>query len=303
VEKSFPEEYRNVWLDQRQSTWLMNYRHAFHAGNFADVFKHLFLTRIFTYLARKDATYRYIDTHAGHGSYDLSGEAAGRTAEWRSGIGRLLELPPPPELEPLLAPYLAIVQPSLAASPPLYRGSPALAVRLMRRQDKLMLCDAYPPAAQDLAAEFGSDARVKVIEIDGYTGLNAFVPPVERRGLVLMDPPFEAEGEFGRLGDAIVKAVRKWPTGIYMMWFPIKDRRKSSAFLQRIVDADIRRVLYLELRLDVPQPDEPMAANGLVIVNPPYVLEAEARLLLPYLAAAMGAPDRAGFEVTWASGE
>ena len=168
----------------------MNYRHAFHAGNFADVFKHLFLTRILVYLARKETAFRFIDTHAGQGIYDLSAEAAERTAEWRGGIGRFLAAEVPPGAAGLIEPYKAVVQPLFLARPPLYPGSPALAARFSRRHDRMIFCDAVAPAVKDLSLYFARDPRAKIIEIDGYVGLNAFVPPVERRGLVLIRSSF-----------------------------------------------------------------------------------------------------------------
>src|SRR5579862_1307606 len=170
----------------------MNYRHAFHAGNFADVFKHAVLTRILVYLGQKVAPYRVIDTHAGEGVYDLSGEKAEKTDEWRSGIGRLAEANPPPDIAALLAPYLDSVAPLMHATPPLYPGSPALAQRLTRPQDRMVFCDAHPEVVAALKAQSQSwrDQRVKIVEIDGYQALNAFLPPHERRGLVLVDPPF-----------------------------------------------------------------------------------------------------------------
>jgi 23S rRNA (adenine2030-N6)-methyltransferase len=281
----------------------MNYRHAFHAGNFADVFKHLILTRILAYLARKDTACRFIDTHAGHGLYDLSGEAAERTAEWRGGIGRFLGADVAPAAASLIEPYRAVVEPLFAARKPLYPGSPALAARLLRRHDRMIFCDAYAPAVADLSAHFGRDARAKVLEIDGYVALNAFVPPIERRGLVLIDPPYEATDEFERLGGALVEAWRKWTTGIFMVWFPIKHRPAVEAFVQRLAAAAVKRVLLLELQIDAPKPQGALAANGLLIVNPPYLLEAEARVLLPHLAKTLGLSDQAGFEIAWIAGE
>jgi 23S rRNA (adenine2030-N6)-methyltransferase len=281
----------------------MNYRHAFHAGNFADVFKHLILTRILSYLARKEAAFRFIDTHGGHGLYDLSAEEAQRTGEWRGGIGRFLATEAPADVESLTAPYRAFVEPLLLAQPPLYPGSPALAAHFLRRQDRMIFCDAYPPAMKDLAYRFARDPRAKTIEIDGYVALNAFVPPIERRGLVLIDPPFEVTDELDRAGRALEAAWRKWPTGIYMFWFPIKHRPELDAFLQGLVDAGLKRLLRLELHLDKLEPQGALAATGLLIVNPPYPLEAEARQLMPFLAEKLGVPGRAGFDIAWIVGE
>lgn len=283
----------------------MNYRHAFHAGNFADVFKHVMLTRILLYLMRKDTAFRVIDTHAGDGMYDLSAAAAEKTAEWRSGIGRLIAGHASSEVKALLDPYLAIVSPLLAGEPPLYPGSPALACRLLRRQDRMIFCDVHPDVVAALRAqpEFGHDRRVKIVEIDGFTALKAFVPPIERRGLVLIDPPFEQRTEFTGLLTALAAAARKWPTGVYMAWFPIKDRSVVNGFLGGLVapmtQAGIKRVLRLELRVDTPRLDGALAANGLVILNPPYPLSVEAHAVLPYLAQTMGMKGCSGADIAW----
>lgn len=277
----------------------MNYRHAYHAGNFADVFKHVVLTRVLAYLAQKAAALRFIDTHAGEGIYDLAGEAAEKTAEWRVGIGRLLsgDMPVPANVEPLLAPYLALVEHEVARH--IYPGSPALAAALLRKQDRMIFCDAHPAAAATLTSHLGRDKRAKIIEIDGFMGLGAFVPPVERRGLVLIDPPFESRDEFDHILGGLETALKKWPTGTYMVWFPIKDRNAVTFFYRQLGDVIAQTgiakdTLCLELWIDAIERDGPLAGNGLALINPPYVLEAEARLILPYLTQALAVSRDAG---------
>jgi 23S rRNA (adenine2030-N6)-methyltransferase len=287
----------------------MNYRHAFHAGNFADVFKHVLLTRILLYMTRKEAAVRVIETHAGDGVYDLSAAPAEKTSEWRSGIGRLAAGHAPAEVQALLEPYLAMVSPAIAGDPPLYPGSPALACRLLRHQDRMTFCDAHPDAVAALKAqpEFARDPRVKIVEIDGFTALKAFVPPPERRGLVLIDPPFEERTEFADLLATLSAATRKWPTGVYMVWFPIKHRSAVEGFLGAVAPATshagIKRLLHLELQVDQPRPDGPLAANGLLILNPPYSLDMEARAVLPYLARTMGNKGRGAADIAWLAGD
>ncbi len=281
----------------------MNYRHAFHAGNFADVFKHAILTRLLVYLCRKETPFRVIDTHAGEGIYDLSDERAEKTAEWRGGIGRLLESPPPPDVAALLEPYLALVRPLIEADPPLYPGSPALARKLTRPQDRMIFCDMHPQVIPVLKARLGRDSRVKIVEIDGYLALNAFVPPRERRGLVLVDPPFESKSEFETLKTALMLAVARWPTGTFVIWFPIKDPGAVAHFVgaleTELPRQGIRSALYLRLGVAAPQPDAPLAASGLIILNPPFTLDVEARLILPYLAKTMATMGRGDVEVAW----
>jgi 23S rRNA (adenine2030-N6)-methyltransferase len=283
----------------------MNYRHAFHAGNFADVFKHVILSRILVYLGHKTAPYRVIDTHAGEGLYNLSGERAEKTAEWRGGIGRLIESTPPAEIAGLLAPFFDIVMPLVRGTPPLYPGSPSLAQRLTRAQDRMIFCDAHPQVIAALKGQSAirRDRRVKMMEIDGYQALNAFVPPRERRGLMLVDPPFESKTEFDALIAALTLSVPKWPTGIYALWFPIKDLGGVSRFRKGLASAlphwGVKNALELRMAIAAPQADDPLVATGLIILNPPYTLDVEARLFLPYLAETMAIMGRGDSEVAW----
>ena len=282
----------------------MNYRHAFHAGNFADVFKHAILARILVYLGQKDAAFRVIDTHAGEGFYDLSDARAEKTAEWRGGIGRLLEAAPPPQIAALLAPYLAAVAPLCRGTPPLYAGSPALALKLTRPQDRMVFCDAHPQGIAALRGhrEFAGDRRVKLVEIDGYRALNAFVPPRERRGLVVIDPPFESKTEFDDLKAALTLAVPKWPTGTYLIWFPVKDAAVAgfrAGLVRALPDLGVKNALDLRLAVAAVQPDAPLAASGLIILNPPHTLAVEAQQILPYLAKTMAIMGQGDAEVAW----
>src|SRR5215470_10952369 len=201
----------------------MNYRHAFHAGNFADVIKHAVLARILVHLCAKPAPFRVIDTHAGAGRYDLAGPEASRSPEWRAGIERVLACPPAEPARSLLAPYLDVVA-SLNAPGRLtiYPGSPAIVRAHLRAQDRLIACELEPNAAAALVRNLGRDRRAKAVAIDGWTALNAYVPPPERRGLVLVDPPFEDEGDFARLVRGLEAAHRKWAGGSYLLWYPIK---------------------------------------------------------------------------------
>jgi 23S rRNA (adenine2030-N6)-methyltransferase len=258
----------------------MNYRHEFHAGNFADVLKHAALTRALLYLRRKDKPFRVIDTHAGAGLYDLAGPEAARSNEAQDGILRLLDDPVSGAAGDLLAPYLDAVR--AAGAPRLYPGSPLIAQALMRPQDRAAFCELLPQAAHDLRRALGRDARVKTIEIDGYAGLKAYVPPVERRGLVLIDPPFERRDEYERAFDSLQAALRKWPGGTYMVWQPVKEPEVAEAFC-RAIAAEAPDCLRVDLQVEAPQPGRPLARTGLLIVNPPYVLEEELKILLPAL--------------------
>jgi 23S rRNA (adenine2030-N6)-methyltransferase len=280
----------------------MNYRHAFHAGNFADVVKHATLARVIAQLKEKPAAFRVIDTHAGFGLYDLTGPEASRTGEWRAGIGRLRAARLDAAARGLLAPYLDAVAAfnpdgTIAA----YPGSPALAQRLLRAHDRLVVCELGSEAAEALAAQMRRDARVKVVAIDGYTALNAYVPPKERRGLVLLDPPFEQPDEFERLVDALAGAHRKWPTGIYLIWYPLKDARATGRFARGLARLGIPRILRAELAIARARAAERLAGTGLIVVNPPWRLEGELNVLLPALARALA--ENGQVRLDWLAGE
>jgi len=292
----------------------MNYRHAFHAGNFADVLKHAVLCRILVYLRQKPAAFRVLDTHAGAGRFDLAGDEATRTGEWRAGIGRLLSASLAPPAAELLAPYLDIVRQANAGqandervggSEPLrvYPGSPLIAQALLRPQDRLVGCELEPSAVTALGRHLGGDRRAKAVEIDGWMALGAYLPPPERRGVVLIDPPFEKPDEFGRLTEGLVAAHRKWPGGSYMLWYPIKDYRTTDAFAARLRQLGIAKLLRVELASAPVSPDDALSASGLVVVNPPFTLEGELAVLLPALRDALAPDGRGSLRLDWLARE
>lgn len=280
----------------------MNYRHGFHAGNFADVFKHALLARLLKHLLRKEASFRVIDTHAGEGAYDLFGAEAERTGEWRGGVGRLADMAEAPaEVRELLAPYLDALGPFVEGRPQLYPGSPLLAQNFLRAQDRAIFCELRADAFDALRARFARDKRIKSICLDGYLAAGAFVPPPERRGLVLIDPPFERTDEFAALFAAFLSSYRKWPTGIYALWLPIKDLAQTRAFYDAFRKEGVKRVLRLELATGGGA--ERLSRTGLVVINPPYMFEAEARALLPFLSRRLEQGQGAGFVAEQIAGE
>jgi 23S rRNA (adenine2030-N6)-methyltransferase len=286
----------------------MNYRHAYHAGSFADVLKHAVLCRVLTHLRDKPAAFRVIDTHAGAGRYDLTGPEAGKTEEWRQGIGRLLRAELAPAIRALLAPYLdAVAALNPGGGLAIYPGSPALAQALLRPQDRLTACELEPQAAAALARHLRGDPRARAVTIDGWTALTAYVPPKERRGLVLIDPPFEQPGEFSRLAQGLAAAHRKWPTGIYLLWYPIKDRAEVTAFSRRLTRLAIAKMLRVELVVAPPTDRDGLRGSGLIIVNPPWMLHDELQALLPALGRVLSdAPSGAtpgGQTLDWLTGE
>lgn len=282
----------------------MNYRHAFHAGNFGDVVKHAVLALIIEHLKQKPTPFAVIDTHAGAGRYDLKAPEAERTGEWRLGIGRVLALAEPPAA---LVPYLAVVRAmneGEAGGLRWYPGSPWLAHALMRPIDRLFATELHPADYETLAALFAGVRRVKTVLLDGYQALAAFVPPRERRALVLVDPPFEERNEFERMAEGLAAAHRRFATGIYLVWYPIKERAAIRAFHEAVQASGIRRVLRAEVTVARERDGERLSGCGLIVVNPPYTLSESLEQALPTLATVMSQDDRGvGARVDWLVGE
>src|SRR6516225_3316647 len=282
----------------------MNYRHAFHAGNFADVVKHAVLVRVLLHLRAKPAPFRVIDTHAGAGRYDLRGPEANRRREWRDGIGRLVTAPVMEPARALLAPYLdAVAALNDGRGLSTYPGSPALSQAFLRAQDRLIACELEPNAAAELKGNLAGDKRSKAIAIDGWTALNAYVPPKERRGLVLIDPAFEDTADFARLAEALAAAHRKWASGIYLGWYPIKERTAPDALARRLRASGMAKILRAELTVAAPRAATRLGACGLIVINPPWTLAGELAMLLPELARALSAAGEGSHRVDWLAGE
>ena len=261
----------------------MNYRHAFHAGNFCDVLKHLVLARVLAHLRLKPTAFRAIDAFAGLGVYDLTADEAERTGEWREGWGRL-DQPFSEAVEALLEPYRTAVAAVRARhGESVYPGSPAVIREALRPGDRGVFVELHPVDVETLRERYSRDARAKVVHLDGWTAINAMVPPPERRGLVLIDPPYEVPGEIERLGLHLAKAVRKWPTGIFLAWYPIKDAGAVDRMVQELDRALQRPALRLDLMVDRTDGAR-LAGTGLIVVNPPWRLAEEAALFLPALA-------------------
>jgi 23S rRNA (adenine2030-N6)-methyltransferase len=272
----------------------MNYRHSFHAGGFADVIKHITLVRILLYLQEKQAAFRVIDTHAGAGIYDLTGDEARRGGEWLTGIARIMQADFSQATAQLLKPYLDIVrafnpQGQLAA----YPGSPLIARALLRPQDRLTACEVEMNAKKRLIDALRRDAQARVVDLDGWMALSAFVPPKERRGLVLIDPPFEAKDEFERLAKGFCKAFGKWPTGSYLLWYPAKSRRAADQLSREIAAAAASakpagKCLRLEFSAAPQTANGALTSSGLLMVNPPFTLHDELKTILPELEKPLG---------------
>ncbi|ODN71466.1 23S rRNA (adenine(2030)-N(6))-methyltransferase RlmJ [Methylobrevis pamukkalensis] len=282
----------------------MNYRHAFHAGNFADVLKHALLARILRRLGVKDGAFRVVDTHAGIGRYDLAGDEAGRTGEWTGGVGRIVGADLPPVLADFLAPWLEVVA-ELNPEGGLrhYPGSPLIAARLKRRQDTLFANELHPEDAEHLQAALAGERRCRVMSLDGWMAVRSLLPPPERRGLLIVDPPFEQAGEFERLAETMVEAHRRFATGVQMVWYPLKDAGAVRRFHAAVAASGLTRILRVEQWVRRTGTAGPLAGAGLLLVNPPWQLDEEIAAALPALTALLANGEGAGERVDWLVGE
>ncbi|WVT74388.1 23S rRNA (adenine(2030)-N(6))-methyltransferase RlmJ [Sinorhizobium chiapasense] len=282
----------------------MNYRHIYHAGNFADVLKHAVLARLVTYLQQKEKAFRVLDTHAGIGLYDLSSEEAQKTGEWRDGIGRLLDGDLPAEIAAILAPYLSSIRTlNPGAELALYPGSPKLARMLFRPQDRLSAMELHPQDYETLHRLFDGDFQSRITELDGWLALGAHLPPKEKRGLILVDPPFEKEGEYERLVDGLARAHRRFSGGIYCLWYPLKQGAPIKAFHEALKALEIPKMLCAELSVRSDRETTGLSGSGLIIVNPPFTLKGELDLLLPFLKARLAQDRFASARCFWLRGE
>lgn len=256
----------------------MNYRHAFHAGGFADVHKHALLLLLFRALIRKPAPIFVLDTHAGPGRVDLTSGPAIRTGEWKTGIGRLLDNPPPE-----LAAYIVLV-----TQLGLYPGSPTLLRALLRPTDRLACCELHDEDYALLRRLFARDRSVAIHHRDGWEALGALLPPKERRGLILIDPTYEVPDEFDRLTAGLILGWRRFGSGVFAAWYPIKHRAPVRAFHDAVRASPVRDVIATELWLREPVDPTRLNGSGLLIVNPPFQFEAAARPVLSALVERLG---------------
>jgi 23S rRNA (adenine2030-N6)-methyltransferase len=282
----------------------MNYRHIYHAGNFADVLKHAVLARLIRYAQNKDKAFRVLDTHAGIGLYDLSSEEAQKTGEWREGIGRLMEAELPADVAALVEPYLAAIKDlNPGGDLKLYPGSPKLARMLFRPQDRLSAMELHPDDYGRLSRLFEGDFQVRVTELDGWLTLGAHLPPKEKRGIVLVDPPFEEEGEYQRLVQGLATAHRRFPGGTYCLWYPLKKGAPIKSFHEALQALEIPKMLCAELSVKSDREATGLTGSGLIIVNPPFTLKDELHLLLPTLKTVLAQDRFASQRAFWLRGE
>jgi 23S rRNA (adenine2030-N6)-methyltransferase len=255
----------------------MNYRHAYHAGNFADVVKHLALVAILLHLRKKETPFAVIDSHAGRGLYDLSGEEARKTGEAASGIEKLRRLEADGALDGPLATYLEI-----AADPTRYPGSPLIAAHLLRPQDRLVGIEKHPEEFALLKQALMPWRKARAEEGDGYARLIALLPPPERRGVVLIDPPFEATDEFETAAQTVRQALHRFANGIYLIWFPVKSQSQADRFCGEVLAGGAAKALRIDIAVNVTEGK--LAKAGLLILNPPFGLDQQMQASLDRIA-------------------
>jgi 23S rRNA (adenine2030-N6)-methyltransferase len=294
---------------------MLSYRHAFHAGNHADVLKHTVAIQLMRYLGQKDAPYMVIDTHAGAGVYALDGGYASKNAEFESGIARLWDRK---DLPPALADYVNLVK-GLNPSGKMryYPGSPYCADQTMREQDRLRLFELHPSESKILADNFRKleahaaeqgvrqrGKRVMVQRADGFQSLKSLLPPPSRRGLILIDPPYEDKRDYQHVKDTVQDALTRFPTGTYAIWYPVLNRMESRQLPDKLKKLEVGSWLDVTLSVTTPSPDGfGLHSSGMYVINPPYTLEPMLRDLMPYLVKTLGTdPDAAGFTLESGNG-
>ena len=276
----------------------MNYRHAFHAGNHADVLKHIVLARLMEHLKKKDKGFRFIDAHAGVGVYDLQGIEAFKTGEWQGGIGKMAK-PFSSDVETLLAPYRQVIAAMNEGGVKHYPGSPELAMRLMRAQDSIVLNELHPEDFASAGRRYASDRRVLVTALDADVAIKAQLPPPERRGLVLIDPPYEQKDEAALAVAMLADGLRRFATGVFALWYPVKADRIDEAILRDVKALGVAATLRVEMRVREAFDGGGLAGSGLVIVNTPWKLDDELRGVVPALAQRLGLGKWGQATVTW----
>jgi 23S rRNA (adenine2030-N6)-methyltransferase len=284
----------------------LNYRHHYHAGNYADVFKHVLLLQLVRAMQRKDKGFLYLDTHAGRGGYDLTTPAVlpdgrEREPEHPAGIGRLWGVD---GLPAAVNDYVDLVKRfnerrgATAAELHFYPGSPWIVKMLLRPQDRMALCELRPDDAEALDFDFARETGVKVLAMDGYTGLKAQLPPPEKRALVLIDPPFESKGEFVDIARGVGDALRRLPGAVCAIWYPITERAPTTALRQTVVELGVP-ALYAELAIAGESSELRMKGCGLLVLNPPWRIDGEFRAVLPALAERLRVDAGAKTECAW----
>jgi 23S rRNA (adenine2030-N6)-methyltransferase len=273
---------------------MLAYRHAFHAGNHADVLKHITLCLVLRYMNQKDKSYRLIDTHAGAGGYSLEGQYAQKKGEYLQGVARLWDRD---DLPPAVAGYMALVrQFNPDGQLEQYPGSPAFAQMMLRAQDQLRLYELHPTDHRILEAFLGKVKGAEVKDTDGFDGLKSQVPPSSRRAVVLMDPSYEGHGDYSKVIASLREAITRFPEGVYMVWYPQVSKLEAAQLPRRLEGLAPKGWLHARLTVQVPDSQGfGLAGSGMFILNPPYTLHDELLAVLPYLTEVLGQYDGANY--------
>ncbi|HDZ3703303.1 23S rRNA (adenine(2030)-N(6))-methyltransferase RlmJ [Vibrio cholerae] len=275
---------------------MLSYRHSFHAGNHADVLKHIVQSLILNSLQQKEKPFVYHDTHSGVGRYDLTHEWSEKTGEYKQGIARVWQQDNiPAELDSYLD---AIRQLNQGETLRYYPGSPRVARAHLREQDRMVLTELHPSDYPLLEQEFHRDRQVSIYKEDGFARLKASLPPQERRGLVLIDPPYELAKEYRDVVRAIAQSYKRWATGIYAIWYPVVNRCDIDDMLEGLQGLEIRKILQIELGVAPDTNERGMTASGMIVINPPWTLESQIQTILPFLKQAI-APATGHYKVEW----
>jgi 23S rRNA (adenine2030-N6)-methyltransferase len=280
----------------------MNYRHTFHAGNFADVHKHVLLVALIERLTRKPKPLFFLDTHAGRGRYDLQSADARRSDESQTGIARMSDCVP---ASADIARYLRLagVDTANSHSPGSYPGSPLFALAALRDVDRVALIESQPEEARVLRNETRQRRNLSVVHGDGYSALQTYLPPKENRGLVLIDPPYESADEFDTLAHALKTALGRWPNGVYAAWYPIKASREAVRFLASMQQSGIRKILTAELIVRPPDSPTGLNGSGLLMINPPWQFDVELPSVMRELHDLLSTNGTGSAHVRWLVGE
>ncbi|WP_172561792.1 23S rRNA (adenine(2030)-N(6))-methyltransferase RlmJ [Vibrio furnissii] len=275
---------------------MLSYRHSFHAGNHADVVKHIVQSLILSALQQKDKPFVYHDTHSGVGRYDLTHEWSEKTGEYKQGIARLWQQTEVPED---IHSYLEAIK-ALNDDGELryYPGSPRVARAHLRSHDRMVLTELHPSDYPLLEQEFHRDRQVAIFKEDGFARLKASLPPKERRGLVLIDPPYELAKEYRDVVQAIAQSYKRWATGIYAIWYPVVNRCDIEDMIEGLQGLGIRKILQIELGVSPDTNERGMTASGMIVINPPWKLESQMQRILPFLKEAI-APATGHYKVDW----
>ncbi|QEH08621.1 23S rRNA (adenine(2030)-N(6))-methyltransferase RlmJ [Histophilus somni] len=281
---------------------MLSYRHSFHAGNHADVLKHIVLMLIIENLKLKEKGFYYLDTHSGVGRYRLFGDEAEKTAEYREGIARLWAKEDLPEV---IQRYISLIKKLNYGGKELryYAGSPLIAAQLLRSQDRALLTELHPADYPLLRNEFKEINNISTKRDNGFQQLKATLPPKERRGLILIDPPYELKEDYDLVVKAIEEGYKRFATGIYALWYPVVLRQKTKRIIKGLENSDIRKILQIELAVRPDSEQRGMTASGMIVINPPWTLEDQMKKILPYLTRTLVPEGTGNWSVKWITPE